>query len=96
VVGQRRQCLGHAEQWADALVEWLGMTEDQMHVTNSKRDADLTGRRFSCLIASYNFLGSLERHDGDLDFKVVVMDEAHYIKNKKVRCRFLLTVCYSR
>lgn len=65
-------------------MEWLGVTEDQVHVTNSKRDTDLTGRQFSCLIASYNFLGQLERHDKDLDFKIVVMDEAHYIKNKKV------------
>ncbi len=48
-----------AEQWADALVEWLGVTEERVHVTNTKRDADLTGRRFDCLIASYNFLGDL-------------------------------------
>ena len=35
-----------AEQWADALVEWLGITEDQIHVTNCGRDTDLTGRCF--------------------------------------------------
>lgn len=35
-----------AEQWADALVEWVGITEDQIHVTNSGRDTDLTGRSF--------------------------------------------------
>ena len=35
-----------AEQWVDALVEWLGITEDQIHVTNSGRDTDLTGRSF--------------------------------------------------
>ena len=35
------------------------MTEERVHVTNTKRDTDLTGRRFDCLIASYNFLGDL-------------------------------------
>ena len=27
-------------------MEWLGITEDQIHVTNSGRDTDLTGRCF--------------------------------------------------
>jgi len=35
-----------AEQWADALVEWLGITEDEIHVTNSGRDTDLASRSF--------------------------------------------------
>ncbi len=39
-----------AEQWADALVEWLGITEDQIHVTNCGRDTDLTGRSFKVCI----------------------------------------------
>ncbi len=73
-----------AEQWVDALVEWLGITEEQVHVTNTRKDTNLTGRKFQCLIASYNFLGNLEANDRDLDFRVVIMDEAHYIKNKKV------------
>ena len=38
--------LPSAEQWADALVEWVGITEDQIHVTNSGRDTDLAGRKF--------------------------------------------------
>ena len=66
-------------------MEWLGITEEQVHVTNCRKDTDLTGRRFQCLIASYNFLGNLEARDRDLHFGVVIMDEAHYIKNKKVR-----------
>ena len=48
-----------AEQWIDALVEWLGVTEERVHCTSTKRDADLTGRRFECVIASYNFVGDL-------------------------------------
>lgn len=68
----------------DALVEWLGITESHVHVTNCKKDTDLAGRRFDCLIASYNFLGELAALNQDLTFKVVIMDEAHYIKNKKV------------
>ena len=47
------------EQWIEALVEWLGITEDRVHCTTTKRDTDLTGRRFECVIASYNFVGDL-------------------------------------
>ena len=43
--------LSSAEQWADALVEWLGITEDQIHVTNCGRDTDLTGRSFKVWIS---------------------------------------------
>jgi len=68
----------------DALVEWLGITESHVHVTNCKKDTDLANRSFDCLIASYNFLGELAANNKDLAFKVVIMDEAHYIKNKKV------------
>ena len=48
-----------AEQWADALLEWLGLTEERMHIVTRNADADLAGRRFDCLIASYNYLGQL-------------------------------------
>ena len=48
-----------AEQWADALLEWLGLTEDRMHIVTRNADADLAGRRFDCLIASYNYMGQL-------------------------------------
>ena len=37
------------------------------------------------VIASYNFLGQLRDNSKDLTFSVVIMDEAHYIKNKKAR-----------
>lgn len=37
------------------------------------------------MIASYNFLGQLRDNSKDLTFSVVIMDEAHYIKNKKAR-----------
>ena len=36
------------------------------------------------VIASYNFLGQLRDNSKELTFRVVIMDEAHYIKNKKV------------
>lgn len=40
------------------------------------------------VITSYNFLGQLRDNSKDLTFRVVIMDEAHYIKNKKVSlCR---------
>ena len=37
------------------------------------------------VITSYNFLGQLRDTSKDLTFRVVIMDEAHYIKNKKAR-----------
>ncbi len=80
----------------EALVEWLGITEDQVHVTNCRKDTDLTGRRFKCLIASYNFLGNIEASDRDLTFGIVIMDEAHYIKNKKVGSRHYHHIIYAR
>ena len=32
-------------------MEWLGITEDQIHVTNCGRDTDLTGRSFKVWIS---------------------------------------------
>ncbi len=43
------------------------------------------------VITSYNFLGQLRDNSKDLTFRVVIMDEAHYIKNKKVRPHDLAT-----
>ena len=31
-----------------------------MHIVTRNADADLSGRRFDCLIASYNYLGQLQ------------------------------------
>ena len=46
------------------------------------------------VITSYNFLGQLRDNSKDLAFRVVIMDEAHYIKNKKVRPKcFCEPVC---
>jgi len=45
-----------AEQWADALVEWLGITEDEIHVTNSGRDTDLTNRSFKASLSIFSWL----------------------------------------
>ena len=51
------------------------------------------------VIASYNFLGQLRDSSKELTFRVVIMDEAHYIKNKKVSgthvqsCTHALAAC---
>ena len=51
------------------------------------------------VIASYTFLGQLRDSSKELTFRVVIMDEAHYIKNKKVSgthvqsCMHALVAC---
>ncbi len=45
-----------AVQWADALHQWLGITEDRVHVVTGKHNQSLAGRRFEFLIVSYNMV----------------------------------------
>lgn len=45
-----------AEQWADALHRWLGITDDYIHVVHSGKDAAKIPPRIHFLIASYNFV----------------------------------------
>ena len=44
------------------------------------------------VIASYNFLGQLRDNEKELSFQLIIMDEAHYIKNKKV-CGPSISLC---
>ena len=43
-------------QWADALHQWLGITEDRVHVVTGKHNAYIAGLRFDFLIVSYNMV----------------------------------------
>ena len=43
-------------QWADALHQWLGITEDRVHVVTGKHNQTIAGRRFEFLIVSYNMV----------------------------------------
>lgn len=75
------------EQWADALHEWLGITEDKFFIIRTGRDAHvLKMHRFPYhfLIISYDFVSKFKEDLANLSFRLVVLDECHYIKSSKV------------
>ena len=73
-----------AEQWADALHQWLGITDDCVHIVTKGKDCQLEGKDFQFLITSYNFVTKLKEQLQILAPKVMVLDEAHSIKASKV------------
>jgi SWI/SNF-related matrix-associated actin-dependent regulator 1 of chromatin subfamily A len=74
-----------AEQWADALHQWLGITDDCVHMVTKGKDCQLEGKKFQFLITSYNFVPKLKDQLQELAPQVMVLDEAHSIKASKVR-----------
>lgn len=80
-----------AEQWADALHQWLGITDDCVHMVTKGKDCQLEGKKFQFLITSYNFVSKLKEQLQTLAAKVMVLDEAHSIKASKVRQTALRT-----
>ena len=85
--------LACAEQWADALHQWLGITDDHVHMVSKGKDCQLQGKKFQFLITSYNFVPKLKDELLDLAPQVMVLDEAHYIKASKVREACVHTRC---
>lgn len=69
-----------AEQWAEAVYRWLGVTEDRVHVVHSMKDAASLPPKLQFLVVSYNFLPKMEL---GRRFELVIADEAHYIKDPK-------------
>ena len=68
-----------AEQWADALHDWLHITEKRFLIVNTGKDADLAKHIFcghkatrDFLIISYTFLSRLKDVIADQKFKLVV------------------------
>ena len=68
-----------AEQWADALHDWLQITESRFLIVNTGKDADLAKHIFKgssasrdFLITSYTFLSKLKDVIADQKFKFVV------------------------
>ena len=57
-------------QWADALHQWLGITEDRVHVVTGKQNASIAGLRFDFLIVSYNMVrrGRVVKHSHSVGF----------------------------
>eukprot|EP00884_Botryococcus_braunii_P013391 jgi/Botrbrau1/22052/Bobra.0024s0062.1 len=76
------------EQWADALHEWLGITEDKFFIVRTGRDAHvLKLQRFpyNFLIISYDFVSKFKEDLEAMAFRLVVLDESHYIKSSKAQ-----------
>jgi len=77
------------DAWADALGEWLGVRGERVLVVNSAKD----GSRIAAgpapphdfVIASYALVGKLRPVLEAARFRVVILDESHYIKDAKVR-----------
>ena len=62
-----------------------------MHIINSGKDCDLARALFlsdrrpkDFLVMSYTFVGKMQVALQDAAFRVVVLDESHYIKDPKV------------
>ena len=75
---------GAAEQWADALHSWLGITDQHIHIVHTSADCRFRARHPKFVITSYNFLGKLKEDIETRDYRIVVVDESHYIKDWKV------------
>ncbi|KAJ9533400.1 hypothetical protein QJQ45_026449 [Haematococcus lacustris] len=82
------------QQWADALKKWIGVLDIDIHTVFSKTDQQmvLDARKsrlvdkhirlpFRILVISYDYLDRAQEELQGLGFQVVVLDEAHYIKN---------------
>ena len=73
-----------AEQWADALHSWLGITDQHIHIVHTSADCRFRALQPKFVITSYNFLGKLKEDIETRDYRIVVVDESHYIKDWKV------------
>ncbi|KAK9861300.1 hypothetical protein WJX84_009020 [Apatococcus fuscideae] len=73
------------EQWADALHSWLGITDQHIHIVHTSGDCRFRARQPKFVITSYNFLGKLKEDIETRDYRIVVVDESHYIKDWKAQ-----------
>jgi SNF2 family DNA or RNA helicase len=80
--------------WATAVYDWLRVTEDRVLTVLKRKDLEAIAGAKSCaaarsafdfLIISYDLLKDGQDLLHELGFKVVVLDESHYIKSPKVR-----------
>lgn len=79
------------DAWADALGEWLGVRGERVLVVNSAKD----GARIAAgpapahdfVVASYALVGKLRPVLEAARFRVVILDESHYIKDAKACAR---------
>ena len=70
-------------QWAEAIHEWLRVTEDKVSVVNTGKDKACLDNRF--VIISYDFIPKMQQLLKEKNFQMIICDEAHYIKNHKAK-----------
>jgi SWI/SNF-related matrix-associated actin-dependent regulator 1 of chromatin subfamily A len=70
-------------QWADAIHEWLRVTEEHVSVVSSGKDTKKLDNRF--VVISYDFIPKMHHLLKEKKFQMIVCDEAHYIKNHKAK-----------
>ncbi|KXZ48890.1 hypothetical protein GPECTOR_24g179 [Gonium pectorale] len=75
------------DAWADALFAWLKLTDSEVFVIHNVKDADQLGPSFKpkVVVVSYDSLMRCPAKLRAMKFRVVVLDEAHYIKNSKAQ-----------
>ena len=76
------------EAWADALGEWLGVRSDRVVVIHSGKDGACVGvpaPTYDFVITSYGLVGKLGDRLAAARFRVVVLDESHYIKEARTQ-----------
>ncbi|EFJ51368.1 hypothetical protein VOLCADRAFT_103414 [Volvox carteri f. nagariensis] len=78
------------ETWADALFMWLKLTDQEVFLINSPKDVDTLRGSWSSakpkmVVISYDTLSRAGDQIQKLKPQMVVLDEAHYIKNGKAK-----------
>lgn len=73
------------EAWAAALTEWLGARADRVVVVNTAKEGAGIGAApaptYDFVIISYSLVGKLKESLARARFRVVTLDESHYIKD---------------
>ena len=72
--------------WADALNEWLGVTDSRMCVVDSPKEwLGANFSRFDFVIMSYDSVQKLNDDISAAKFRTVICDEVHYLKSAKAK-----------
>ena len=70
-------------QWADAIHEWLRQTEEHVSIVSNGKDTKSLNNRF--VVISYDFIPKMSQQLAEKKFQMIILDEAHYIKNHKAK-----------
>ena len=70
-------------QWAEAIHEWLRVTENHVSIVTTGKDTKSLDNRF--VIMSYDFVPKMCHLIKEKKFQMIICDEAHYIKNHKAK-----------